>query len=87
VVADALSHKPATTNTLIESLHPAIQEEIAQLNMIIYDATCSVTLEITPTLEDEIRKAQPDDPILLKVIARVQGGKTQDFHIDDQGAL
>jgi hypothetical protein len=87
VVANALSRKPATANSIVESLHPALREEIAQLNMIIHDATCSVTLEVTPTLEDEIRKAQPGDPMLLKVMAQVREGKTQDFHINDQGTL
>ena len=46
-----------------------------------------VTLEVTPTLEDEIRKAQPGDPMLLKVMAQVQEEKTQEFNIDDQGTL
>jgi hypothetical protein len=87
MVTDALSRKPATSNSLIESLHPALQEEIAQLNMVICDATCATTLEITPTLEDEIRMAQTEDPFLLKVISRVREGKAQDFRVDDQGTL
>jgi hypothetical protein len=87
VVADALSRKPATVNSMIEPLHPALREEIAQLNMIIQYAMCSVTLEVALTLEDEIRKAQPSDQMLLKVMAQVREGQTQDFQIDDQGTL
>ena len=87
VVADALSRKPATANSLIERLHPALQEEIAQLNMILCDAICAVTLEVTPTLEDKIQKAQPGDPMLLKIMTQVREGKTPDFNIDDKGTL
>jgi hypothetical protein len=58
VVADALSRKPATLNTLMESLPPERQEEMAQLNLIIVESICIATLEVTPTLEEEDRMAQ-----------------------------
>ena len=34
-----------------------LQEEIAQLNLVIVDAGLANIMEITPTLKDEIRKA------------------------------
>ena len=64
VVADALSRKHASLNAMMESLPPELQEEIARLNLVIVDASLANILEVTPTLEDEIRMAQQDDPVL-----------------------
>nr|XP_020154671.1 uncharacterized protein LOC109740038 [Aegilops tauschii subsp. strangulata] len=64
VIADALSRKPANLNALMESLPPELQEEIAQLNFVIVDTGLANILEVTPTLEDEIRMAQQDDSAL-----------------------
>jgi hypothetical protein len=87
VGADALSRKPAALNALMESLPPELQEEMAQLNLIIVEADCTNMLEVTPTLEEEIRKAQADDSLLQHHITRMQAGKNQDFLIDEQGTL
>ena len=76
VVADALSRKPASLNAMMESLPPELQEEIAQLNLVIVDASLANILEVTPTLEDEIRRAQTDDVTLQSHVKRMQGGKT-----------
>ena len=58
VVVDALSRKPANLNALMDSLPPELQEEIVQLNLVIVDAGLVNILEVTPTLEDEIRMIQ-----------------------------
>jgi hypothetical protein len=79
VVADALNLKPATLNALMDSLPSELQEEMAQLNLIIVEAICTATLEVTPTLEEEVRKAQAKDSLMQIHVARVQAGKTQDF--------
>ena len=57
VVADALSRKPVNLNVILKSLPPELQEEIAQLNLVIVDAGLANILEVAPTLEEEIRKA------------------------------
>ena len=64
MVADALSRKPVSLNTIMESLPPELQEEIAQLNLVIVDAGIANIMEVVPTLEEEISKAQPGDTIL-----------------------
>ena len=64
VVADALSRKPISLNVILESLPPELQEEIAQLNLVIVDDGLANILEVAPTLEEEIRKAQPTDTVL-----------------------
>ena len=82
MVADALSRKP-----VLESLPPELQEEIAQLNLVIVDTGLANIMEVTPTLEDEIRKVQSDDPVIQKYIKRMLEGQTQDFSKDHQGTL
>ena len=52
MVADALSRKPVSLNAMIESLPPELQEEIAQLNLVIVDAGLANILEVAPTLEE-----------------------------------
>ena len=44
VVADALSRKIATSNVLMESLPSELQEEMAQLNLVIVEADCTAML-------------------------------------------
>jgi hypothetical protein len=61
VVADALSRKPSTVNLLTASIHPRLQEEFAKLNMVLCGPVNPDTLEITPTLMEEIKKAQEPD--------------------------
>ena len=58
VVADALRRKPASLNALMDSLPPKLCEEMAQLNLLTMNASMASTLEIAPTLEEEIRSAQ-----------------------------
>ena len=87
VVVYALSRKPASLNVMMESLPLELQQEIAQLNLVIVNAGLENILEVTPTLEDEIRMAQADDKILQGHLIRLQKGKTQDFPKDAQGTL
>lgn len=63
VVADALSRIRDILNSLMGSLPPELQEDMAQLNLTIVEADCTAMLEVTPTLEGEVRKAQAEDPI------------------------
>ena len=87
MVADALSRKPVSLNVILESLPPELQQEIAQLNLVIVDAGLANILEVSPTLEEEIRKAQPDDTILQKHAKNVVAGQTSDFSKDQCGTL
>ena len=82
VVADALSRKPVSLNVMLKSLPTELQEEIAQLNLVIVDAGLTNILEVTPTLEMEIRKAQPDDAELQK-----HARQLPDFFKDNFGTL
>ena len=87
MVADALSRKPVSLNVILESLPPELQEEIAQLNLVIVDAGLSNILEVTPTLEEEIRKAQPKHTVLQKRAKNMVAGQTSEFSKDRFGTL
>ena len=87
MVADALSRKPVSLNVILKSLPPELQEEIAQLNLVIVDAGLANILEVTPTLEEEIRKAQPDDTDLQKRAKHMVASQTSDFSKDQFGTL
>ena len=71
----------------MESLPHELQEEIAQLNLVIIGAGLANIMEVTPTLEEEIHKAQPDDTVLQKHARRMLAGHTSDFSKDQQGTL
>ena len=58
---------------MLESLPSELKEEIAQLNLVIVEAGLANILTVTPTLEEEIRKAQLGDAKLQKCI------KSSDF--------
>ena len=87
MVANALSRKPVSLNVISKSLPLKLQEEIAQLNLVIMDAGLSNILEITPTLEEEIRKAQPADTKLQRYAKGQMTEQTPDFSKDKFGTL
>ena len=79
MVTDALSRKSVSLNVILKSLPPELREEIAQLNLVIVDAGLANILEIAPTLEEEIDKAQPADTVLQKRVKRMIAGQTSIF--------
>uniref|UniRef100_A0A8R7TV11 Reverse transcriptase RNase H-like domain-containing protein n=1 Tax=Triticum urartu TaxID=4572 RepID=A0A8R7TV11_TRIUA len=76
MVANALSRKPASLNTMMESLPPELKEESTQLNLVIIDIDLANMMEVTPNLEDDIHKAQSDDTVFQKHIKRMLKGQT-----------
>ena len=87
VVADALSRKPVSLNAILKSLPIELQEEIARLNLVVVDAGLSNILEITPTLEMEIRKVQLGDAELQKHAKGQMASQPPDFFKDKFGTL
>ena len=82
VVADALSRKPTSMNSMMDALPPELRDEIAQLNLVIVDASIANILKVAPTLEEEIHRAQADDILLQSHAQRMQEGNTRDFSKD-----
>ena len=74
-------------NIILKSLPAELQKEIAQLNLVIVDAGLANILEVAPTLEEEICKAQPDDIDLQKRAKNMVAGQTSEFSKDQFGTL
>ena len=71
----------------MKSLPPELQEEIAQLNLVIVDAGLANILEVTPTLEEEIRKAQLANTKLQRHAKGQMAEQTPNFSKDKFGTL
>jgi hypothetical protein len=86
VVADALSHKKYCNATFAKRIPPELRREIKYLNLaIVNDA--SVTMDVEPTLEAEIREGQLEDVKLKEIRQLIKDNKTNDFSEDSQGTL
>jgi hypothetical protein len=87
VVADTLSRKQAAVNALIAGMHPSLQEEFARLNMVLCGSMTPNTLEITPTLMEEIKEAQKTDEEIHRIKGLIQQGKAKSFRTDEQSTV
>ena len=67
VVADALSRKCCCNTLLVEKAQPALHEEFARLNLEIVPSGFLANLDITSTLEDDIKAAQQQDEDVIKI--------------------
>jgi hypothetical protein len=66
IVADTLSHKKYYNATIARRMRPELCQEIRYLNLTMVNKTAMV-VEVEPTLEAEIRKAQLEDAKLKEV--------------------
>jgi hypothetical protein len=65
VVADALSHKKYCNATFARRIRPELQREIEYLNLGMVNEA-SVTMQVEPTLEAEMRECQLEDAKLKR---------------------
>jgi hypothetical protein len=86
IVADTLSHKKYYNATIARRMRPELCQEIRYLNLTMVNKTAMV-VEVEPTLEAEIRKAQLEDAKLKEVRQLIKENKTGDFIEDDNGTL
>ena len=61
LIADALSQKEHIHSAIVAQLPDEIVEDFRRLNLGIVTHTEGVTIELEPTLEQEIRKGQVGD--------------------------
>ena len=85
VVADALSRKSYVNMAYTTQLPRELCEEFKHLNLGIVANT--MELEVEPTLEREIHKAQLNDEKIKDIAERIVIGKVLGFHIDEQGTI
>jgi hypothetical protein len=79
VVADALSRK-CQVNMLSAHLMPfELANEFDRLSLEFLNNTQGVTIELEPTLEQDIRKGQKDDKKINEIRQLIIDGKGPDF--------
>jgi hypothetical protein len=66
VIADALRHKKYYSATIARRMRPKLRQEIKYLNPAMMNET-TMAVKVEPTLEAEIRKAQPEDEKLREI--------------------
>jgi hypothetical protein len=86
VIADALSRRKYYKATFARRKQPELRKEIKYLNLAIVN-NATVTMEVEPTLEVEIRKGQLEDAKLNEIRQLIKDNKTNDFSKDSQGIL
>jgi hypothetical protein len=78
VVADALSRKKYCNATFAKRIWPELHKEIKYLNLAIVNDT-TVTMEVEPTLDAEIRNGQLEDAKLKEIRQLIKDNKTSAF--------
>jgi ribonuclease HI len=87
VVADALSRK-SQVNMLVSHPMPfELAKEFDRLSLGFLNNTQGVTIELEPTLEQDIRKGQKDDEKINEIRQLIIDGKGPDFCEDAKGVV
>jgi hypothetical protein len=87
IVADALSHKSHVNATMVSQMPRELYEEFERLNLGFVAHTEGITIEVEPTLEQEIRKGQLEDPKVQEIREMIEACKALDFTEDEQGTV
>jgi hypothetical protein len=67
VVADALSRKSYVNAIMVSQMPRELYKEFEQLNLGFIACTEGITMEVDPTLKQEIRKGQLEDPKIQEI--------------------
>jgi hypothetical protein len=86
-VVDALSQKEHVHETIVAQIPEEIVEDFRRLNLGIVAHTEGVTIELEPTLEQEIRKGQISDAKIQEIKDLITEGKGPEFMEDEQGTV
>jgi hypothetical protein len=87
LVADALSRKKHVHSVVVAQLPDEIVEDFRRLNLGIVTHIEGVTIELEPTLEQEIRKGQVGDAKIQKIKVLITEGRGLEFTEDEQGTI
>jgi hypothetical protein len=87
LVADALSRKEHVHATIVTQLPDELAEDFEKLNLGIVAHTEGVTIEVEPTLEQEICKGQIGDAKIQEINDLITEGRGPDFTEDEQGMI
>jgi hypothetical protein len=87
VVADALSKKSQVNMLAAHSMSFELAKEFDRLSLRFLNNTQGVTVELEPTLEQDIRKGQREDEKINKIRQLIIDGKGSDFREDAEGVI
>jgi hypothetical protein len=87
LVADALSRKENVHSAIVAQLPDEIVEDFRRLNLGIVAHTEGVTIELEPTLEQEIRKGQIGNAKIQEIKDLITEGRGPEFTEDEQGTV
>jgi hypothetical protein len=87
VVADALSRKSQVNMLAAHSMSLELVKEFDRLSLGFLNNTQGVTIELEPTLEQDIRKGQKDDEKINDIRQLIIDGKGPDFCEDAEGVV
>jgi hypothetical protein len=87
LVADALIRKEHVHATIVVQLPDELVEDFRRLNLGIVAHTEGLTVEVEPTLEQEIRKGQIGDAKIQEIKDLITEGRGLEFTEDEQGTI
>jgi hypothetical protein len=87
VVADALSRKSQVNMLAAHSMLFELAKEFDRLSLRFLNNTQGVTIDLEPTLEQDIRKGQKDDEKINEIRQLIIDGKGPDFREDAEGVV
>jgi hypothetical protein len=87
VVADALSRKSQVNMLAAHPMPYELAKEFDRLSLGFLNNTQGVTIELEPTLEQDIKKGQKDDEKINEIRQLIIDGKGKDFREDAEGVV
>jgi hypothetical protein len=87
LVADALSQKEHVHAAIVAQLPDELVEDFRRLNLGIVAHTKGITIEVEPTLEQEIRKGHIGDAKIQEIKDLITEGRGPEFTEDEQGTI
>jgi hypothetical protein len=87
LVADALSRKEHVHSDVVAQLPDEIVEDFRRLNLGIVAHAKGVTIDVEPTLEQEIRKGQIGDAKIQEIKDLITEGQGPEFTKDEQDTV
>jgi hypothetical protein len=87
LVADALSRKEHVHAAIVTQLPDELVEDFEKLNLGIVAHAEGITIELEPTLEQEIHKGQIGDAKIQEIKDLMAEGRGLDFTKDEQGTI
>nr|AAQ56440.1 putative polyprotein [Oryza sativa Japonica Group]AAQ56491.1 putative polyprotein [Oryza sativa Japonica Group] len=83
----SLNRKSHCNTVYTEGMCDKLQQDLEHLNLGIVEHGYVAALEARPTLVDQVRDAQVNDPEIAELKKNMRIGKARDFHEDGHGTI